>query len=57
MNEKRRARGDGKIFMRGNTAWIQYYDVRGKQIRESSESPNEKKAAKLRLEFTATCGA
>jgi integrase len=47
MNEKRRARGDGRIFMRGNIACIQYYDARGKQIRESSESPNEKKAAKL----------
>jgi hypothetical protein len=47
MNEKKRARGDGRIFMRGSIAWIQYYDARGKQIRESSESPNAKKAAKL----------
>jgi integrase len=42
-----RARGEGRIFLRGNVVWIQYYDVRGQQVRESSYSTDEKKAAKL----------
>ena len=37
MNEKRRERGEGRIFVRGRTAWIQYQDARHKQIRESTE--------------------
>jgi integrase len=45
--QNKRARGEGRIFLRGNVAWIQYYDGRGQQVRESSHSTDEKKAAKL----------
>jgi integrase len=34
MSEKR-VRGAGRIFMRGTTAWVQYY-VHGRQVREST---------------------
>lgn len=38
MNEKR-ARGTGRIFVRGAWIWIQYYDRRGAQVRESTKIP------------------
>ena len=44
MNEKR-ARGDGRIFLRGNIWWVQFYD-RGAQIRESTGETDEKKAGR-----------
>jgi len=44
MNEKR-ARGDGRIFLRGKTWWIQYY-AHGAQIRESARTADERKALK-----------
>jgi integrase len=45
MNEKR-ARGEGRVYLRGAIWWIQYYD-RGRQIRESSCTDNEEKARKI----------
>ena len=54
MNEKKRERGEGRIFVRGQIAWIQFQDARHKQVRESTEisieEPNWKKhdAKKLR---------
>jgi len=33
----KRARGAGRIFKRGRIVWIQYYDARGHQVRESTE--------------------
>lgn len=47
MASEKRERGEGRIFMRGNVAWIQYYDSRGQQMRESTHGGDEKKAAKL----------
>ena len=55
MKEKR-ARGDGRIFLRGNIWWVQFYD-RGEQVRESTGETDEKKALKilrLRLGEVAT---
>jgi integrase len=43
---KRRERGQGRIFLRGSTYWVQYYD-RGRQIRESAETDDERKAERL----------
>ena len=45
MNEKR-ARGEGRIFMRGKTFWIQFYS-HGQQIRASAGTDDEKRAAKI----------
>lgn len=42
----KRARGEGRLFLRGNVWWIQYYS-RGAQIRESAGTDDEKKAARL----------
>lgn len=39
--------GDGRLYQRGNTWWIQYY-VNGQQIRESAGS-NSKEVAKAKL--------
>jgi integrase len=55
--QNKRARGDGRIFLRGNVVWIQYYDVRGQQVRESSHSTDEKKAAKLLRKRLGEVGA
>lgn len=55
--QNKRARGDGRIVLRGNLAWIQYYDGRGQQVRESSHSPDEKKAAKLLRQRLGEVGA
>lgn len=41
MSETRRARGEGRLFLRGNTWWAQYYD-RGVQVRESTGEPRDK---------------
>ena len=46
MNEKR-SRGEGRIFLRGKVQWIQFYDARGKKIRESTGEIDEKKAGKI----------
>ncbi len=46
-NEAKRARGDGRLFLRGNIWWIQFYDRACQQIRESSGETDEKKAGKL----------
>jgi integrase len=51
MNKPKRDRGAGRIFPRGQIAWIQFYDGRGIQMRESTgipiDSPGwEKKAEK-----------
>lgn len=43
----RRARGEGRIWQRGAFWWIQYYDQRGRQIRESSGSSTEQVAKRL----------
>jgi hypothetical protein len=46
-NEKRRrTSGDGRIWLRGTTWWIQYY-VRGRQVRESSKTPKKMVAEEL----------
>jgi integrase len=42
----RRARGDGRVYLRGTTYWIQY-NIRGETIRESAHSDKENVAAKL----------
>jgi integrase len=42
----RRARGDGRVYLRGTTYWIQY-NLRGKTIRESAHSDKENIAARL----------
>jgi integrase len=39
------SRGDGRIFLRGNTYWLQYSE-RGKQIRASANTNDPKKADK-----------
>src|ERR1700733_7503745 len=39
------SRGDGRIFLRGNTYWLQYSE-RGKQIRVTAGTSDEKKAEK-----------
>ena len=41
-------RGDGRVYQRvGTTCWHIAYNHRGKEIRESSRSPNKKDAEKL----------
>jgi len=45
-NEARRQRGQGRIILRGQTWWIQYWR-RGRQIRESSKSNQREEAEKL----------
>jgi integrase len=55
--QNKRVRGEGRIFLRGNVVWIQYYDVRGQQVRESSHSTDEKKAAKLLRKRLGEVGA
>jgi integrase len=55
--QNKRARGEGRIFLRGNVAWIQYYDTRGQQVRETSHSTDEKKAAKLLRKRLGEVGA
>ncbi len=47
-NEKqgKRARGDGHLFQRGRIWWMAYYD-HGRQIRQSCDTENEKKAVKM----------
>jgi integrase len=42
----RRSRGDGRLYLRGRTYWVQY-NVRGKMIRESAHTDKESVAAKL----------
>jgi integrase len=44
--ESRRARGDGRIFLRGKIWWAQFYD-RGEQVRESTGETDEKKAGRF----------
>ena len=46
---RRRVRGAGRIFRRENSQfiWVQYYDVHGNQIRESSGTRDERKAEKF----------
>jgi hypothetical protein len=44
--EQSRKRGEGSIYLRGDTYWIQYYR-RGRQIRESAHSSNPNDALKL----------
>src|SRR5579864_2406360 len=43
---KTKTRGEGRIFLRGNVWWIQFYD-HGLQIRQSAGTEDEKKAGKL----------
>jgi len=45
MNTKR-ARGDGRMFLRGKIWWVQFYD-RGEQVRESTGETDEKKAGRF----------
>ncbi len=54
---KRRARGEGRVFMRGNVAWIQYANGRGEQLRESTHSPDEKAAGKMLRKRLGEVGA
>ena len=42
----KRARGEGRIFRRGNVYWVQYY-AHGLQFRESAGTDDENKAKKL----------
>lgn len=44
--ESKRARGEGRVFLRGKTCWIQYQDGRGRQVRKSADTENPKVAAK-----------
>ncbi len=48
MNEKR-IRGSGRVFMRGATAWIQYY-AHGRQVRESTRIEIRCEADQKRVE-------
>ncbi|MGC2769542.1 MAG: tyrosine-type recombinase/integrase [Candidatus Acidiferrum sp.] len=43
MTGERRSRGDGRIFQRGRTWWVQFY-VDGRQHRESAQTADRKKA-------------
>ena len=45
-------RGTGRVFQRGRVYWIAYYH-RGKEIRESAHTEDERKARKLLRE----CGS
>jgi integrase len=40
------ARGDGQIYLRGNTYWMVYW-LRGERFRESCETSDEQQAAKM----------
>jgi integrase len=40
-----KVRGDGRVFLRGSTWWVQFY-VDGRQMRESSKTTDQKKAEK-----------
>jgi integrase len=42
----RRSRGDGRLYLRGRTWWVQY-NFRGKMIRESAHTDKENVAARL----------
>lgn len=42
----RRERGEGHIYLRGRIWWMAFYD-HGRQVRESCETDNEKKALKM----------
>lgn len=52
---KRRERGQGRIWQLngGKVWWIQYYNSRGLQVRESSHSENRRKAQDLLNECLA----
>jgi integrase len=52
-----RERGEGRIFWRGSVVWIQFYDARGQQMRESTHGADEKKAAKLLRKRLGEVGA
>jgi integrase len=51
-----RARGEGRIFKRGNVYWIQFYSY-GAQVRESAETDDEKKAARVLRKRLGEVGA
>jgi integrase len=40
------ARGDGRVYLRGNTWWLSYW-LRGEQFRESAETSDEQQARKM----------
>jgi integrase len=46
MNEKKQVRGHGRVFLRGNIWWCQFYD-HGRQRRESTGETEERKALKF----------
>jgi hypothetical protein len=48
MSDEKRARGEGHLYLRGNTWWCAYY-AHGTLVRESTDEPreNEKKALKF----------
>jgi integrase len=56
MNNAKRARGEGRVFQRGNVWWVQYYN-RGAQVRESSGETDEKKALKFLRKRLGECAA
>jgi integrase len=46
MNERKQVRGHGRVFLRGNIWWCQFYD-HGRQRRESTGETEERKALKF----------
>src|SRR5215831_14198571 len=44
---KRRAKGTGRVYQRGSTWWIQYYDFKGERHFESAHSQHRDAAEKL----------
>jgi integrase len=48
-------RGNGRVFQRGGVWWIAYYH-RGREIRESAQTPSEQKARTLLRERLRTAG-
>jgi integrase len=46
MADQKGSRGDGRVFQRGGVWWVAYYR-RGKEIRESANTPDKAKAEKF----------
>jgi integrase len=46
IQKQKRARGEGRVFLRGNVYWIQFYS-HGVQVRESAGTDDEKKALRI----------
>jgi integrase len=46
----RRKHGEGRIFARGKISWVQFYDVHGRQVRESTGIEVRSQADQTRVE-------